>query len=93
LLRAIRPVQAIVGAAGMGMMAITVALMVGMRHMLRLTCLADYADLGALKIQPQSGVIALFLALFILGLATVGYMLGLLFRAGRAPSGSAPGPS
>lgn len=69
--------------AGFGMMVITLALMVGMRHLLRAAYLKDYANLGALQVQPQVGVIAIFLVLFVGGLATVGYMLALLVRSSK----------
>ncbi|HEX8924616.1 MAG TPA: hypothetical protein VF786_02430, partial [Terriglobales bacterium] len=69
--------------AGFGMMVITVAMMVGMRHLLRAAYLKDYANLGALQVQPQVGVIAIFLVLFVGGLATVGYMLALLVKASK----------
>ncbi|HEX8926152.1 MAG TPA: hypothetical protein VF786_10195, partial [Terriglobales bacterium] len=69
--------------AGFGMMVITVAMMVGMRHLLRAAYLKDYANLGALQVKPQIGVIAIFLVLFVAGLATVGYMLALLVKASK----------
>ena len=69
--------------AGFGFVVVTLALMVGMRHMLRAAYLTDYANLGALQVQPQVGVIAIFLVLFVAGLATVGYMLALLARVSK----------
>jgi hypothetical protein len=64
-------------------MVITLAMMVGMRHLLRAAYLKDYANLGALQVQPQTGVIAIFLVLFVAGLATVAYMLALLVRSSK----------
>jgi len=69
--------------AGFGMMVITLTLMVGMRHLLRAAYLKDYANLSALQVQPQVGVIAIFLVLFVGGLVTVGYMLALLVRSSK----------
>ena len=46
-----------------------------LRYLLRIAYLKPYANLGALAVQPQIGVIALFLLLFVGGLATGGYML------------------
>jgi len=64
-------------------MVITLTLMVGMRHLLRAAYLKDYANLSALQVQPQVGVIAIFLVLFVGGLVTVGYMLALLVRSSK----------
>jgi hypothetical protein len=72
--------------AGFGLSLLTLFLMVCLRHLLRLEYLRPYSDLGALNIHPQTGVIALFLVLFIGGLATVGYMLRLVTRSAHASS-------
>jgi hypothetical protein len=63
--------------------------MVCLRHLLRLAYLKPYANLGALAVRPQVGVITLFLLLFVGGLATVGYMLWLVARSGRTPVSTA----
>ena len=56
------------------MTMITVALMVTMRHLLRQAYLRPYLQQEIVKVQSQVGVIVLFLALFVAGLATVAYM-------------------
>jgi len=68
---------------GFAMTLVTLFLMVCLRYVLRLAYLKPYANLGALAIHPQTGVIVLFLILFVGGLATVGYMLWLVVRSGR----------
>jgi hypothetical protein len=70
--------------AGFGMSLVTLFLMVSMRYLLRLAYLKPYANLGALAVRPQIGVIVLFLLLFVGGLATVGYMLWLVARGAKA---------
>lgn len=70
--------------AGFGMSLVTLFLMVSMRYLLRLAYLKPYANLGALAVRPQIGVIVIFLLLFVGGLATVGYMLWLVARGARA---------
>jgi hypothetical protein len=72
--------------AGFGLSLLTLFLMVCLRHLLRLEYLRPYANLNALNIHPQTGVIALFLVLFVGGLATVGYMLRLVARSARPSS-------
>jgi hypothetical protein len=67
--------------AGFGMSLVTLFLMVCLRYLLRLAYLQPYINLGAIAVRPQAGVIALFLLLFIGGLATVGYMLWLVARS------------
>jgi hypothetical protein len=67
--------------AGFGLTIITVALMVVMRQMVRTAYLHPYAQPESLAIAPQTGIILLFFVLFVLGLATVGYILRLLARA------------
>jgi hypothetical protein len=61
--------------AGFALSLVTLFLMVCLRYLLRLAYLKPYANLGALVVRPQTGVIVLFLLLFVGGLATVGYML------------------
>jgi hypothetical protein len=67
--------------AGFGMSLVTLFLMVCLRYLLRMAYLKPYVHLGALAVHPQSSVIALFLILFVGGLATVGYMLWLVARS------------
>ncbi len=71
--------------AGIAMSVVTLFLMVCLRYLLRLAYLKPYVNLGALALRPQIGVIALFLLLFVGGLATVGYMLWLVARSRKAP--------
>jgi hypothetical protein len=66
--------------AGFGMSLVTLFLMVCLRYLLRLAYLKSYVNLGALAVRPQVGAIVLFLLLFVVGLATVGYMLWLVAR-------------
>lgn len=68
--------------AGFGMTVVTVALMVCIRHLLRQAYLRPYLEAQNLQVQPQTGVIAIFLALFAGGLGTIGWMLWKL-RAGK----------
>jgi hypothetical protein len=69
---------------GFAVSLLTLFLMVCLRYLLRLAYLKPYANLGALPVRSQVGVIALFLVLFVGGLATVGYMLWLMARSGHA---------
>ena len=69
--------------AGFGATLVTLFMMVGLRYLLRIEYLKPYSDLSALPVHPQVGVIVLFLLLFVGGLATVGYMLWLVARAGK----------
>jgi hypothetical protein len=61
--------------AGFGTTVVTLALMVTMRHLLRQAYLKPYMQLEAMKVEPQTGVILLFLALFAGGIVTIAYML------------------
>jgi hypothetical protein len=70
--------------AGFGMSLVTLFLMVCLRYLLRLAYLKPYLNLGALAVRPQMQVIALFLVLFVGGLATVAYMLWLVTGKTRA---------
>ena len=69
--------------AGFGATLVTLFMMVGLRYLLRIEYLKPYSDLSVLPVHPQVGVIVLFLLLFVGGLATVGYMLWLVARAGK----------
>jgi hypothetical protein len=73
---------------GFGVSLLTLFLMVCLRYLLRLAYLKPYANLGALAVRPQVGVIAWFLVLFVGGLATVGYMLWLMARSGHTRVGA-----
>jgi hypothetical protein len=84
LLGSMAPRPALMVQAGFGATMITLFMMVSLRYLLRIEYLKPYADLGALAVRPQVGVIVLFLLLFVGGLATVGYMLWLVARAGKA---------
>lgn len=70
--------------AGFGMSLVTLFLMVCLRYLLRVAYLKPYANLGELAVRPQTGVIVLFLVLFVGGLATVGYMLWLVTKSRKA---------
>ena len=74
---------------GFAMSLLTLFLMVCLRYLLRLAALRPYANLGALSVRPQTGVIALFLVLFVGGLATVAYMLWLVERNRKTRAGAA----
>lgn len=73
--------------AGFGASLVTLFLMVCLRYLLRMAYLNPYVNLGALAVRPQIGVIAMFLVLFVGGLATVGYMLWLVGRSKNAVVG------
>jgi len=69
--------------AGMGMMVITLALMIVLRHLLRQAFLGPYLQWDSMQVRSQTSVILLFVVLFVAGLGTVGYMLAQLARASR----------
>jgi hypothetical protein len=71
------------------MSLLTLFLMVCLRSLLRLASLRPYANLDALSVRPQAGVIALFLVLFVGGLATVATMLWLVARSRKTRAGVA----
>jgi hypothetical protein len=75
--------------AGFGLTLLTLFLMVCLRYLLRVAYLRPYANLGALAVRPQIGVIVLFLLLFVGGLATVGYMLALVARSEKTSARAA----
>lgn len=68
---------------GVGCGVLTVAVMVIMRDVLRNLSLAPYFSPNQLPVASQWGIILLFLALFVGGLATVYYMLRKLALATR----------
>jgi hypothetical protein len=74
--------------AGFGLTILTVALMVGLRQLVRTAYLHPYAQPESLATAPQTGIILLFFVLFVLGLATVGYILLLLARAKKRAGGT-----
>ena len=90
LLGSMAPRPAPMVQAGFGASLLTVFMMVCLRYLLRIEYLRPYADLSALAVKPQVGVIVLFLLLFVGGLVTVGYMLWLVARSGKAAVGTAP---
>ena len=61
--------------AGFGATVVTLALMVTMRHLLRQAYLKPYLQQEAVKVDSQTSVILIFLALFAGGIATIAYML------------------
>jgi hypothetical protein len=73
-------------AIGIGCGLLTVATMVGMRDVLRNLTLAPYFNLNQLPVSPQWGIIALFVVLFVAGLATLYYMLRKVAIASRIPA-------
>lgn len=76
--------------SGFAVTMLTLFLMVSLRFLLRMDYLKPYSNLSALHVSPQIGVIALFLVLFVGGLATVAYMLWLVVRGARAAAETAP---
>ena len=83
LLGSMAPRPAPMVQAGLGASLLTVFLMVCLRYLLRMEYLKPYANLSALAVKPQVGVIVLFLLLFVGGLGTVGYMLWLVARSSK----------
>jgi hypothetical protein len=59
----------------------TVAVMVILRTFLRTSFLEGYFKVESLELVPQYDVLFLFVAVFVIGLAVVGYMLKLAFNA------------
>jgi hypothetical protein len=74
--------------SGFALSLVTLFMMVCLRYLLRIAYLKPYANLSALAVRPQTGVIVLFLLLFVGGLATVGYMLWLVARSGKPGVGA-----
>lgn len=71
---------------GIGTGVLTVAVMVVMRDIVRNAYLAPYFRFEQLRVAPQWGVIALFVVVFVAGLATLAYMLRAAFKALRPTS-------
>jgi hypothetical protein len=67
-----------------GILVLTLAGMVVLRDTVRVLYLAPFIRLQELPSAAQGGLLALFLVVFLLGLATVGWMLVRLVREGRA---------
>ncbi len=59
---------------------LTVAMMVVVRDTVRNAYLAPYFRVEQLQVAPQWGVIGLFIFVFVIGLATLGYMLRVVAR-------------
>ncbi len=84
-------------AAHSGLLAtlITLVLMVVMRDMVRTAYLQPHFNVSQLAVKSQVSVILLFLVVFAGGLATLGYMVGLVMRAkpgtGERPLASGAG--
>jgi len=76
---------------GIGSGVLTVAIMVGIRDILRNAYLAPIFRPEGLQAAPQWGVITLFLVVFLAGLATLFYMLRALARAPKAAPAAAAG--
>ncbi len=83
LLGSLSPKPAPLVNAGFAISLVTLFLMVSLRYLLRMAYLRPYLHLEALAVRPQVGVIAIFLLLFVGGLATVGYMLWLVSRGAK----------
>jgi hypothetical protein len=69
--------------AGFGCTLLTLGLMVGLRQMVRTAYLAPHFDPTTLAVSSQTGVIVLFLVTFVAGLATVGWMVVKVAKAGK----------
>jgi len=65
---------------------LTLVVMVGIRQLVRNAFVAPFVQLSALPVQPQWSVIALFLVLFVAGLATLYVMLKKLWTGQAGPS-------
>jgi len=89
LLGSMRPQPAAMVHSGFAASLLTLFLMICLRFLLRVAYLKPYHSLGALHTEPQVGIIAMFLVLFVGGLATVAYMLWLVARSGPAGASEA----
>ncbi len=72
--------------AGFGCAVLVLALMVGLRQMVRTAYLAPHFDPAGLPVSSQTGVILLFFVTFVAGLAILGYMVLKVARASRQAS-------
>ena len=82
------------GAAAVGFIVVSVALMSVARDLLRAARTSSHLDVSTLPSETQVGAAILFFVVLVAGLSTVGYMLWLL-RRGRAGLADRPyeGPS
>ena len=61
--------------ASMALIVVTIVCMVLIRDIVRSTYLDQYFDASKFSVQPQTGVIILFLLLLLVGLGVIGYMV------------------
>jgi hypothetical protein len=73
--------------AGAGIALALLVVMVLLRHAVRVLTLGDAARLDAAQLAPQWGLVAAFLVLLVLGLATVGWMARAVARGGASRTG------
>ena len=71
----------------------TVSMMAVLRHFVRSAFLSPYFDPHSLLVQGQWVVFCIFVALLLVGLATVGWMLYVFFRPAASRGGSAYSPT
>ncbi len=67
-------------AAGAGAIGLTVVLMIGIRHRVRMLWLEPAFSVDRLPASPQWGAIVLFAVLLLIGLGLVSWMLAEAFR-------------
>lgn len=77
--------------SGFALSLVTLFMMVCLRFLLRIVYLQPYASLSSLPVHPQTGVIVIFLVLFVGGLATVVYMLAMVARGAKGHVGAPQG--
>lgn len=68
---------------GFALVLFTVFSMVMVRDVVRSGYIAEYFSLGQLEVNPQTGIILLFLLLFISGLIVIGWMLQKTMQAAK----------
>ena len=66
----------------------TILVMVLMRDVIRTSALSKVFSASALKVEPQYGPLALFLAAFAVGIGVLAWMLRAALRAGKSKGGS-----
>ena len=76
--------------AGIGCVALTIVFMAIVRHRVREAYLAPHFSVEQLPAEPQTAVILLFFAIFIGGLAVVGFMLWKLLTTKITPLPTTP---
>ncbi len=74
--------------AGTGLVGLALVGMAIVRHRVREASLAPYFSTVTLRVDTQTAPFALFLVLFLAGLAVVGWMVGRLARAAGPKAGS-----